>query len=52
MDNDDEVEKIRQRARDFGEKATRALQEGGLSYNNLLALIDDLKRMRDNKTLT
>jgi len=51
MDNSDEAERIKQRARDFREKATRAVQKGGSSYNNLLSLIDDLKRMRDNKTL-
>ncbi|AES98332.1 putative UDP-glucuronosyl/UDP-glucosyltransferase [Medicago truncatula] len=49
MDGGDEAENMRQRARELGEKATRAVKEGGSSYNNLLALIDELKRLRDSK---
>ncbi|RHN42256.1 putative UDP-glucuronosyl/UDP-glucosyltransferase [Medicago truncatula] len=51
MDDGDEAKEIRRRAQEFGRKATRAVQEGGSSHNNLLALIDDLKRLRDRKPL-
>nr|UXY92006.1 UDP-glycosyltransferase UGT8 [Glycyrrhiza glabra] len=51
MDGGDEAERIRRRAREFGDKAKRAVQEGGSSHNNLTALIDDLKRLRDCKPL-
>lgn len=51
MGSGDEAEEIRQRAQEFGQKATRAVQVGGSSHNSLLALIDDLKRMRNCKTL-
>jgi hypothetical protein len=49
MDGGDEAEEIRQRAREFGDKARRAVEEGGSSHNNLLALIDDFKSLRDQK---
>jgi len=52
MDDGDEAKNIRLRAREFGEKATQAIQEGGSSYNDLLALIDELKRSRDLKRLS
>jgi len=51
MDGGDEAKEIRQRAQEFGEKATRAVQKGGSTHNNLLALIDDLKRIRNCETL-
>jgi len=51
MDGGDEAEKIRSRAQEFGEKARRAVEEGGSSHKNLLALIDDLKRLRDSKPI-
>lgn len=51
MDGGDEAENIRWRAREFGHNARRAVQEGGSSHNNLLALIDDIKRLRDSKPL-
>ncbi|KEH25851.1 putative UDP-glucuronosyl/UDP-glucosyltransferase [Medicago truncatula] len=47
-----EAKEIRQRARELGEKARLAVQQGGSSNNNLLSLVDDLKRWRDiRKTL-
>jgi hypothetical protein len=49
MDGGDEAEKMRRRAHEFGEKAREAVQEDGSSHKNLLALIDDLKRLRDRK---
>jgi hypothetical protein len=44
-------EMIRRNARDFGDKAKHAAQEGGSSHRNLTVLIDDLKGLRDNKLL-
>jgi abscisate beta-glucosyltransferase len=49
MDGGDEAEEIRRRARELGDKARRAVQEDGSSNKNLLALIDDIKRLRDHK---
>ncbi|CAJ2634464.1 unnamed protein product [Trifolium pratense] len=49
MNGGDEAEEIRRRAQEFGDKARRAVEEGGSSHNNLLALIDDLKSLRDHK---
>ncbi|PNX77008.1 isoflavonoid glucosyltransferase [Trifolium pratense] len=51
MDDGDEAEEIRGRAREFRDKARLAVQEGGSSQKNLLALIDELKRLRDHKPL-
>ncbi|XP_061367973.1 probable UDP-glucosyl transferase 73B6 [Gastrolobium bilobum] len=51
MDGGDEAKEIRQRAQEFGKKAGRAIQEGGSSHQNLTALVDDLKRLRDSKPL-
>ncbi|PNX61022.1 isoflavonoid glucosyltransferase, partial [Trifolium pratense] len=51
MDGGDEGEEIRGRAREFRDKARLAVQEGGSSNKNLLALIDELKRLRDHKSL-
>ncbi|XP_004508344.1 UDP-glucose flavonoid 3-O-glucosyltransferase 7 [Cicer arietinum] len=47
MDGGDDAQEIRRRAREFGDKAKEAAQEGGSSYKNLTVLIDDLKRLRD-----
>jgi len=47
----DEAEKIRKYAREFGDKAKHAAQEGGSSHRNLTAVIDDLKISRDRKLL-
>lgn len=52
MDGGDEAHDIRRRAKEFGEKAREAVGEGGSSYNNLTALIDDLTRLRDAKLLS
>jgi hypothetical protein len=51
MDGGDEAEEIGRCAREFGDKAKLAAQEGGSSYKNLTAVIDDLKRSRDRKLL-
>jgi len=51
LDDGDEAKEIRQRAQEFGRKAMNVVQEGGSSHNNLLALIDDLKRLRECKPL-
>nr|UXY92008.1 UDP-glycosyltransferase UGT10 [Glycyrrhiza glabra] len=51
MGGGDEAEKIRRRARELGDKAMQAVREGGSSHNNLTALIDDLRRLRDRKVL-
>ncbi|XP_061349788.1 scopoletin glucosyltransferase-like [Gastrolobium bilobum] len=51
MDGGHEADIIRRRAQEFGKKAQKAIQEGGSSHENLTALIDDLKRLRDCKPL-
>ncbi|KAK7348158.1 hypothetical protein VNO80_22708 [Phaseolus coccineus] len=48
MDGADESLLIRRRAKEFGETARQAVEEGGSSYNNLTALIDYLKRLRNS----
>jgi hypothetical protein len=50
MDDGDEAVQIRQRAQKFAKIATR-VQEDGSSHENLTALIDELKRLRDSKVL-
>ncbi|XP_058114252.1 UDP-glycosyltransferase 73C12-like [Magnolia sinica] len=42
MDEGDEGEERRKRAREFGEKASRAMEEGGSSYINVTLLIEDI----------
>ena len=49
MDGGDEAQEIRQRAQVLGKRARAAVQEGGSSYENLTALIDELRRLRDLK---
>jgi len=51
LDDSDEAKEIRQCAEEFGRMARHAVQVGGSSHNNLLALIDDLKRLRECKPL-
>nr|KYP58166.1 Anthocyanin 3'-O-beta-glucosyltransferase [Cajanus cajan] len=51
MDAGDEATQIRRRAKEFAQKARKAVKEGGSSHNNLTALIHDLKRLRDAKLL-
>jgi predicted esterase YcpF (UPF0227 family) len=50
MDDGDEAVQIRQRAQKFAKIATR-VQEDGSSHENLMALIDEIKRLRDSKVL-
>ncbi|XP_020228024.1 UDP-glucose flavonoid 3-O-glucosyltransferase 7 [Cajanus cajan] len=49
MDGGDEALNIRRRAKEFGEKAKEALQEGGSSHDSLSAMILDLMCFRDSK---
>ncbi|MQM04125.1 hypothetical protein Taro_036918 [Colocasia esculenta] len=42
MDPGEEGEERRNRARELGEKARRAMDEGGSSYNNMTSLIQDV----------
>nr|KYP58163.1 Anthocyanin 3'-O-beta-glucosyltransferase [Cajanus cajan] len=49
MDGGEEALNIRRRAKEFGEKAKEALQEGGSSHDSLSALIAHLLRLRDSK---
>ncbi|XP_057723819.1 probable UDP-glucosyl transferase 73B6 [Arachis stenosperma] len=49
MDGGNEAQEIRVRAQELGKKARAAVQEGGSSFNNFTALIDELKRLRDCK---
>ena len=49
MDGGDEAQEIRRRAQGFGKMARAAVEEGGSSYKNLTALIDELQRLRDCK---
>ncbi|CAI8610543.1 unnamed protein product [Vicia faba] len=51
MDSGIEADEIRHRAQEYAVKAKRAVQEGGSSHKNLMALIDDLKRERGYKPL-
>ncbi|CAJ2634472.1 unnamed protein product [Trifolium pratense] len=50
MDDGDEAVQIRQRSQKFA-KIARRVQEDGSSHENLTALIDELKRLRENKVL-
>ncbi|XP_045786355.1 UDP-glucose flavonoid 3-O-glucosyltransferase 7-like [Trifolium pratense] len=50
MDDGDEAVQIRQRSQKFA-KIARLVQEDGSSHENLTALIDELKRLRENKVL-
>ncbi|XP_059652920.1 scopoletin glucosyltransferase-like [Cornus florida] len=43
----EEAEEIRSRSRVLGEMAKRAVEEGGSSYNDLDALIEELRSFRD-----
>ncbi|XP_057735153.1 UDP-glucose flavonoid 3-O-glucosyltransferase 7-like [Arachis stenosperma] len=45
MDGGDEAEKIRKRAKELQEKALKAVEEGGSSYNTLTELIDHLQKL-------
>ncbi|KAJ7961084.1 Glycosyltransferase [Quillaja saponaria] len=50
MDGGDEALEIRRRARELGEKARKAASIGGSSDNNLTAAIEDLKRLREDRS--
>lgn len=49
MDDGEEAAERRRRAREMGNAAKIATQEGGSSHNNLTLLIEELKKMRENK---
>ncbi|XP_074317457.1 scopoletin glucosyltransferase-like [Silene latifolia] len=40
---------MRRNAKELSEKAKKAMEDGGSSHRNLLALIEDLQRIRDDK---
>ena len=42
MDEGEEAEESRKRIRELGEKAKRAMKEGGSIYNNMTLLIEEL----------
>ncbi|KAJ7951237.1 Glycosyltransferase [Quillaja saponaria] len=48
LDDGEEAEGMRKRAREMKEKAQKSVEEGGSSYNNLTAMIEDLKEFRAN----
>ncbi|KAJ7951236.1 Glycosyltransferase [Quillaja saponaria] len=48
LDGGEEAEGMRKRARELKEIAKRSVEEGGSSYNNLTAMIQDLKEFRAN----
>lgn len=47
MDGGDEAMEMRKKAKELGEKARNAVKEGGSSHRNLMALIQDLRRLRE-----
>lgn len=49
MDGGDEAKERRRKCKELGEKARRAV-EGGSSHKNLTVLIEELKKLRDEKT--
>ncbi|XP_028768269.1 UDP-glucose flavonoid 3-O-glucosyltransferase 7-like [Neltuma alba] len=49
MDEGEEGEEMRRRARELGEKAREAVKEGGSSHENLKTLIRELQETRDSK---
>ncbi|KAK2411924.1 UDP-glucose flavonoid 3-O-glucosyltransferase [Trifolium repens] len=51
MDGGDEAIQIRERSQKFAKITEHVLQEGGSSYENLTALINELKKLRHNKIL-
>ncbi|KAK4271309.1 hypothetical protein QN277_020020 [Acacia crassicarpa] len=44
-EEDEESERIRERARNYGEQANRAMEKGGSSYLNLSQLIEDITQL-------
>lgn len=52
MDSEDEmVKEMRKKIKELGEVAKKAVQVGGISHKNLMVLIEELKQLRDQKTL-
>ncbi|KAK2358132.1 UDP-glucose flavonoid 3-O-glucosyltransferase [Trifolium repens] len=51
MDGGDEAIQIRERSQKFAKITEHVLQEGGSSYENLTALINELKQLRHSKML-
>ena len=49
MDGGDESMEMRKRVRELRDKAKRCVEEGGSSYENLTALIEELKELRANR---
>ncbi|PNY07427.1 isoflavonoid glucosyltransferase [Trifolium pratense] len=49
MGGGDEAVQIRQRAQKFAKIVPSVVQEGGSSYENMTTLINELKRLRDDK---
>lgn len=47
MDGGDQVEEMRKKTKELGEKAIRAMKTGGSSHQNLTNLIHDLKQLRE-----
>ncbi|KAI6701371.1 hypothetical protein NL676_015695 [Syzygium grande] len=43
MDGGEEAAEMRRKAQELGEKAKRAVEEGGSSYEDVVALIQELK---------
>ncbi|KAF2294742.1 hypothetical protein GH714_015879 [Hevea brasiliensis] len=50
MGGDEEAAEMRSRAKDLGEKAKRVVEEGGSSYNDANALIQELQSRREIET--
>jgi len=48
MDEGNEGEKVRERARELSEKAHRAMQEGGSSYENVKVLVQKMHTIKHN----
>ena len=49
MDDGDEAMEMRKHVRELRDKAKRSVEEGGSSYENLTALIEELKELRANR---
>ncbi|PON31424.1 UDP-glucuronosyl/UDP-glucosyltransferase [Parasponia andersonii] len=50
MDMGEEQEEIRKRAREFGEKAKKAMEKGGSSYLNVKLLVEDIVQQQSMQT--